>query len=90
MQIQPILGYFWAIFGLYQPPGPPFNISWIHPCVAIWVAAVMNFEALDATLSLHPENFVNIPVLNIIRCVQDKPCVYKIVQIMLCANQPMI
>ena len=23
MQIQPILGYFWAIFGLYQPPGPP-------------------------------------------------------------------
>ena len=27
MQIQPILGYFWAIFGLYQPPGPPFWIS---------------------------------------------------------------
>ena len=25
MQIQPILGYFWAIFGLYQPPGPPFG-----------------------------------------------------------------
>ena len=24
MQIQPILGYFWAIFGLHQPPGPPF------------------------------------------------------------------
>ena len=24
MQIQPILGYFWAILGLYQPPGPPF------------------------------------------------------------------
>ena len=23
MQIQPILGYFWAIFGLYQPPAPP-------------------------------------------------------------------
>ena len=23
MQIQPILGYFWAILGLYQPPGPP-------------------------------------------------------------------
>ena len=23
MQIQPILGYFWATFGLYQPPGPP-------------------------------------------------------------------
>ena len=22
MQIQPILVYFWAIFGLYQPPGP--------------------------------------------------------------------
>ena len=22
MQIQPILGYFWAIFGLYQPSGP--------------------------------------------------------------------
>ena len=38
MQIQPILGYFWAIFGLYQPPGsplldlgPPFYISWIRP-----------------------------------------------------------
>ena len=28
MQIQPILGYFGAIFGLYQPPGPPF---WISP-----------------------------------------------------------
>ena len=27
MQIQPILGYFWAIFGLYQPPGPLFWIS---------------------------------------------------------------
>ena len=25
MQIQPILGYFWAIFGLYQPSGPPFG-----------------------------------------------------------------
>ena len=25
MQIQPILGYFWAIFRLYQPPGPPFG-----------------------------------------------------------------
>ena len=25
MQIQPILGYFWAILGLYQPPGPPFG-----------------------------------------------------------------
>ena len=24
MQIQPILGYFRAIFGLYQPPGLPF------------------------------------------------------------------
>ena len=23
MQIQPILGYFWAILGLYQSPGPP-------------------------------------------------------------------
>ena len=23
MQIRPILGYFWAIFGLYQPPAPP-------------------------------------------------------------------
>ena len=23
MQSQPILGYFWAIFGLYQPPRPP-------------------------------------------------------------------
>ena len=23
MQIQPILGYFWAIFWFYQPPGPP-------------------------------------------------------------------
>ena len=23
---------FWAIFGLYQPPDPPFYISWIHPC----------------------------------------------------------
>ena len=23
MQIQPILGYFWATFGLYQPPTPP-------------------------------------------------------------------
>ena len=23
MQIQPTLGYFWAIFGLNQPPGPP-------------------------------------------------------------------
>ena len=23
MQIQPISGYFWAIFGLYQPPAPP-------------------------------------------------------------------
>ena len=29
MQIQPILGYFGAIFGLYQPPAPPFG-SW-HP-----------------------------------------------------------
>ena len=27
MQIQPILGYFSAILGLYQPPGPPFWIS---------------------------------------------------------------
>ena len=26
MQIQPILGYFCAIFGLYQPPSPPFWI----------------------------------------------------------------
>ena len=41
MQIQPILGYFWAIFGLYQPPGPPFwisaspfYISWIRPCLS--------------------------------------------------------
>ena len=25
MQIQPILGYFWAILGLYQPPGSPFG-----------------------------------------------------------------
>ena len=25
MQIQRILGYFWALFGLYQPPGPPFG-----------------------------------------------------------------
>ena len=25
MQIQPILGYFGAILGLYQPPGPPFG-----------------------------------------------------------------
>ena len=25
MQIQPILGYFGAIFGLYQPLGPPFG-----------------------------------------------------------------
>ena len=25
MQIQPILGYFWAIFGLYQPPPPSFG-----------------------------------------------------------------
>ena len=41
MQIQPILGYCWAIFGLYQPPGPPpfwisaspFYISWIRPCL---------------------------------------------------------
>ena len=40
MQIQPILGYIWAIFRLYQPPGhPPFGISafhfyisWIRPC----------------------------------------------------------
>ena len=40
MQIRPILGYFWAIFGLYQPPTPPppfgslppFYISWISPC----------------------------------------------------------
>ena len=38
MQIQPILGYFWAIFGLYQPPSTPFwisaspfYISWIRP-----------------------------------------------------------
>ena len=40
MQIQPILGYFWAILGLNQPPGPPplwistppfFYISWIRP-----------------------------------------------------------
>ena len=23
MQIQPILGYIWAILGLYQPPAPP-------------------------------------------------------------------
>ena len=23
MQIQPILGYFWAIFRLYQQPAPP-------------------------------------------------------------------
>ena len=42
MQIQPILGYFWAIFGLYQPPGPPFwisaspiYISWIRPCIQL-------------------------------------------------------
>ena len=26
MQIQPILGYFWAIFGLYQPP-PPLDLA---------------------------------------------------------------
>ena len=39
MQIQPILGYFGAIFGLYQPSAPPFwilaspfYISWIRPC----------------------------------------------------------
>ena len=25
MQIQPILGYFGAILGLYQTPGPPFG-----------------------------------------------------------------
>ena len=25
MQIQPMLGYFWAIFRLYQPPSPPFG-----------------------------------------------------------------
>ena len=25
MQIQPILGYFWVILGLYQPPAPPFG-----------------------------------------------------------------
>ena len=38
MQIKPILGYFWAILGLYQPPPPPFWISasrlymsWIRP-----------------------------------------------------------
>ena len=42
MQIEPILGYFWAIFGQYQPPGPPlwvsappFYISWIRPCILI-------------------------------------------------------
>ena len=26
IQIQPILGYLWAIFGLYQPPGPLLRI----------------------------------------------------------------
>ena len=42
MQIQPILGKFWAIFGLYQPSGPPFwisaspfYISWIRPWLNI-------------------------------------------------------
>ena len=40
MQIQPILGYFWAILGLYQPNfgSPPplfFYISWIRPCMCV-------------------------------------------------------
>ena len=34
MQIQPILGYFWAIFGLYQPPAPPL-LDLGHPFLHI-------------------------------------------------------
>ena len=53
MQIQHILGYFWAIFGLYQPPGPPlldlgppFYISWIRPCFDMSVRRLKGMVAL--------------------------------------------
>ena len=53
MQIQPILGYFWAIFGLYQPsappfwisPPPPFYISWIR----LWLNQIRGINFLQLT-----------------------------------------
>ena len=43
MQIQPILGYFWAILGLYQSPGPPFYISWIRLCPYVTYSGTVSY-----------------------------------------------
>ena len=37
LQIQPILGYFWAILGLYQPTGPPPLLDLGPPCYISWI-----------------------------------------------------
>ena len=55
MQIQPILGYFGAILGLYQPPAPPFWIS--APLFTYPGSAPENsFEEIQ-NLLIHPVSF---------------------------------
>ena len=62
MQIQPILGYFGAILGLYQPPGPlldlgpPFYISWIRPWVKRKKWLVDNYHSVYSVVA--PEIFM--------------------------------
>ena len=51
MQIQPILGYFWAIFGLYQPPGPSFGS---RPPIFTYPGSAPDIKVLTS----NPRNFV--------------------------------
>ena len=46
MQIQPILGNFWAIFRLFQPPGPPFWIS-APPFYISWIRPWFHVQAME-------------------------------------------
>ena len=61
MQIQPILGYFWAIFGLYQPPRPPpplldLGLPFLHildpPLIKLYICDVMWSSKMSPNLQI--------------------------------------
>ena len=65
MQIQPILGHFWAILELYQPPGPPplldLGLPFLHildPPLTWGIhcasTIIRDIQAMNSIISPHP------------------------------------